>query len=33
LQTVLANDEIIIKDNKMYSERGEYPVIKKPLKQ
>jgi len=33
LNTVLANDEIIVKDGKMYSERGEYKVIKKPMKQ
>lgn len=33
LGTVLANDEIIIKDGKMLSERGEYPVIKKAMKQ
>jgi leucyl-tRNA synthetase len=30
---VLANDEIIVKDGKMFSERGEYPVTKKPMKQ
>ncbi|MDR3249811.1 MAG: leucine--tRNA ligase [Mycoplasmataceae bacterium] len=33
LGTVLANDEIEIKDGKMFSERGGYPVIKKPMKQ
>jgi leucyl-tRNA synthetase len=34
LMTVLANDEIEIKgDGKMYSERGGFPVIKKPMKQ
>lgn len=33
LQTVLANDEIVIKDNKMFSERGSFPVTKKNQKQ
>ncbi|MFA5692764.1 MAG: class I tRNA ligase family protein, partial [Acholeplasmataceae bacterium] len=33
LGTVLANDEIIIKDGAMFSERGGYPVVKKPMKQ
>lgn len=33
LGTVLANDEIIIKDGKMVSERGEYLVEKKAMKQ
>lgn len=33
LGTVLANDEILIKDGKMVSERGEYPVEKKAMKQ
>jgi leucyl-tRNA synthetase len=31
--TVLANDEIIEKDGKMVSERGEYPVVKKQMRQ
>jgi leucyl-tRNA synthetase len=33
LGTVLANDEIIEKDGKQVSERGEYPVVKKSLRQ
>lgn len=33
LGTVLANEEVLIKDGKMVSERGEYEVIKKPMKQ
>jgi leucyl-tRNA synthetase len=33
LGTVLANDEIEIKDGSMYSERGGYPVVKKPMRQ
>ncbi|MDR2568124.1 MAG: leucine--tRNA ligase, partial [Mycoplasmataceae bacterium] len=33
LGTVLANDEIEIKDGIMYSERGGYPVVKKMMKQ
>lgn len=33
LGTVLANDEIVITDGKMFSERGNYPVIKKPMMQ
>lgn len=33
LGTVLANDEIIEKDGKQVSERGEYPVEKKTLRQ
>ena len=33
LGTVLANDEIIIIDNKMVSERGHHPVIKKAMRQ
>ncbi len=33
LGTVLANDEIELKDGKMISERGGHPVIKKPMKQ
>lgn len=31
--TVLANDEIIEKEGKMVSERGEYPVIKRKMRQ
>ncbi|ATZ17044.1 leucyl-tRNA synthetase [Williamsoniiplasma luminosum] len=33
LGTVLANDEVEIKDGKMVSERGGYPVVKKTMKQ
>lgn len=33
LGTVLANEEIITKDGKMLSERGEFPVVKKAMKQ
>ncbi len=33
LGTVLANDEIQIKNGIMVSERGGYPVVKKPMKQ
>ena len=33
LGTVLANEEVINVDGKMVSERGEYPVVKKPMKQ
>lgn len=33
LGTVLANDEIVEKDGKQVSERGEYPVEKKTLRQ
>ncbi|QQY77997.1 leucine--tRNA ligase [Mycoplasma mycoides subsp. capri] len=33
LGTVLANDEIIEKDGLMVSERGEYPVVKKKMRQ
>lgn len=33
LGTVLANEEIINVDGKMVSERGHYPVVKKPMKQ
>ncbi|MCM1260173.1 MAG: leucine--tRNA ligase [Prevotella sp.] len=33
LGTVLANEEIINKDGKMVSERGEFPVEKRPMKQ
>ena len=33
LGTVLANDEIELKDGLMVSERGNYPVVKKAMKQ
>mgnify|MGYP000862965574 CR=1 FL=1 len=33
LGTVLANDEIIMVDGQMVSERGGYPVVKKPMRQ
>jgi len=33
LCTVLANEEVLNIDGKMVSERGEYPVVKKPMKQ
>lgn len=33
LQTVLSNEEVLIKDGKMVSERGDFPVIKKPMQQ
>ena len=33
LGTVLANEEILTIDGKMVSERGNYPVIKKPMSQ
>ncbi len=33
LGTVLANDEIVIRDGQMFSERGGYPVVKKPMRQ
>lgn len=33
LGTVLANEEVLNVDGKMVSERGNYPVIKKPMKQ
>ncbi|PPE06179.1 leucine--tRNA ligase [Mesoplasma corruscae] len=33
LGTVLANDEIVEKDGVMLSERGDYPVVKKNMKQ
>jgi leucyl-tRNA synthetase len=33
LGTVLANEEVLIVDGKMVSERGQHPVIKKPMKQ
>lgn len=31
--TVLANDEVIEKDGKMVSDRGEFPVVKKQMRQ
>ncbi len=33
LGTVLANEEVLNVDGKMVSERGEHPVVKKPMKQ
>ena len=33
LKTVLANEEVLIENGKMVSERGHYPVIKKPMRQ
>lgn len=33
LGTVLANEEVINHDGKMVSERGNFPVVKKPMKQ
>ena len=33
LGTVLANEEVLNINGKMVSERGEYPVVKKPMKQ
>jgi leucyl-tRNA synthetase len=33
LGTVLANDEVVEKDGKLVSERGEYPVFKKNMRQ
>ena len=33
LGTVLANEEVLNIDGKMVSERGEHPVVKKPMKQ
>jgi leucyl-tRNA synthetase len=33
LGTVLANEEVLLVKGKMVSERGEYPVIKKPMRQ
>ena len=33
LRTVLANEEVINYNGKMVSERGHYPVIKKPMRQ
>ncbi|WP_339025261.1 leucine--tRNA ligase [Spiroplasma endosymbiont of Agriotes lineatus] len=33
LGTVLANEEVLVIEGKMVSERGHYPVIKKPMQQ
>ncbi len=33
LGTVLANEEVLVENGKMVSERGSYPVTKKPMKQ
>ena len=33
LGTVLSNEEVLNRDGKMVSERGEFPVIKKPMRQ
>ena len=33
LGTVLANEEVLVIDGKMVSERGHFPVVKKPMKQ
>ena len=33
LGTVLSNEEILNRDGKMVSERGEFPVVKKPMRQ
>lgn len=33
LGTVLANEEVLHIDGKMVSERGQYPVVKKPMRQ
>lgn len=33
LGTVLSNEEVLNKDGKMVSERGEFPVVKKPMRQ
>ncbi len=33
LNTVLSNEEVNIVDGKMFSERGDFPVVKKPMKQ
>ncbi len=33
LGTVLANEEVLLENGKMISERGGYPVVKKPMKQ
>ena len=33
LGTVLSNEEVLNRDGKMVSERGEFPVVKKPMRQ
>jgi leucyl-tRNA synthetase len=33
LGTVLANEEVLIVNGKMVSERGNFPVIRKPMRQ
>lgn len=33
LGTVLSNEEVLIENGKMVSERGSYPVVKKPMRQ
>ncbi len=33
LGTVLSNEEVIVENGKMVSERGSYPVVKKPMRQ
>lgn len=33
LGTVLSNEEVLVENGKMVSERGSYPVVKKPMKQ
>jgi len=33
LKTVLSNEEVLIVDGKMVSERGSHPVVKKPMRQ
>ncbi len=33
LKTVLSNEEVLIENGKMVSERGSYPVVKKPMRQ
>ena len=33
LGTVLSNEEVLVKDNKLVSERGNFPVIKKSMRQ
>ncbi|AOG60101.1 leucyl-tRNA synthetase [Spiroplasma helicoides] len=33
LGTVLANEEVVVKNNKMYSDIGDFEVVKRPMKQ
>jgi leucyl-tRNA synthetase len=33
LGTVLANEEVLVINGKMVSERGHHPVVKKPMRQ